>query len=629
MRTRKSKFIVISVALLAFVLFVGAMGCGNIIEKVKYDIYFDINGSTFDTVETGGNETITLPLAPIENGYTFEGWYFDKGTWQDELTADYYADKPLNNDVTVYAYYKAIPATKYTITFVADGSTVGTVSTAGFETITLPSAPNKSGYTFEGWYFDSGIWQDKLTENTYANSTPNGNLSVYAYYKEIPEPEKYTVTFETNGGESMAPVTVSVIETEPAPTRANYTFKGWYYDSSLTNKVSFPLTVTRAMTLYAKWEGKTSDITYIVSNGIIQGIASAPAGMLELDIPSEIDGETITGLKFGVFKGNNNIVKVTIPSTIKTIAGESFRDCTSLVEVNLPDTVTSINSSSFKGCSALTSIDLPESLTSIGSNAFKESGLTSVVFPNNLKSISEYAFGNCKALIEADMGSVESLGRGVFNNCTSLTSVTIPETVTYLEHHVFTGCTALADIDILADDAYLYYSLIDDTAYYENADNWKNGVLYIGKYIIVANTDDEGITSVDIEEDTSVIAAFAFRYNCSSLSSVSIPESVIRIGDDAFNETALYNNSSNWWNNGLYVDNCLLAVKATSMTSFTVKEGTRLIADGKLFDSYSSSVTQVSLPSSLETIGRENFGYTGITEITLPQNLKRIYDEAF
>ena len=140
MRTRKSKFIVISVALLAFVLFVGATGCGNIIEKVKYDIYFDINGSTFDTVETGGNETITLPLAPIENGYTFEGWYFDKGTWQDELTADYYANKPLNNDVTVYAYYKAIP-----------------------------------------------------------------------------EPEKYTVTFDTRGGDAMSAVTVANIETEPVP----------------------------------------------------------------------------------------------------------------------------------------------------------------------------------------------------------------------------------------------------------------------------------------------------------------------------------------------------------------------------------------------------------------------------
>lgn len=152
--------------LMAVMLFFGACNCGGILEKVKYKINFEIGGSVYDTIKTGGNENITLPLPPIEEDYTFEGWYFDKDTWQNQLTADYYANKPLNNDVTVYAYYKAIPVTKYTITFSADGKTIGTVTTAGNETISLPSAPNKSGYTFEGWYFDNGTWQDELTADT-------------------------------------------------------------------------------------------------------------------------------------------------------------------------------------------------------------------------------------------------------------------------------------------------------------------------------------------------------------------------------------------------------------------------------------------------------------------------------
>lgn len=63
--------------LMAVMLFFGACNCGGILEKVKYKINFEIGGSVYDTIETGGNENITLPLPPIEEDYTFEGWYYD------------------------------------------------------------------------------------------------------------------------------------------------------------------------------------------------------------------------------------------------------------------------------------------------------------------------------------------------------------------------------------------------------------------------------------------------------------------------------------------------------------------------------------------------------------------------
>ena len=89
---------------------------------------------------------------------------------------------------------------------------------------------------------------------------------------------------------------------------------------------------------------------------------------------------------------------MTLPSTIKTIAGQSFRYCTALAEVNLPDTVVDIRPGAFEKCYALTSIDLHESLDNIAQNAFMESGLKSIKFPDTLKSVGAYAFGDCTAL---------------------------------------------------------------------------------------------------------------------------------------------------------------------------------------------------------------------------------------
>lgn len=128
------------------------------------------------------------------------------------------------------------------------------------------------------------------------------------------------------------------------------------------NKVTFPLTVTQSMTLYAKWEAQVTEVTYSFSNGEITDIASAPAGKIELNIPSEINGQTVTSIKYGAFDENDNIVKVTVPSTIKTIAGNAFRFCGSLSEVNLPDTVTSIGPGAFERCDSLTSIYLRTTL---------------------------------------------------------------------------------------------------------------------------------------------------------------------------------------------------------------------------------------------------------------------------
>ena len=83
---------------------------------------------------------------------------------------------------------------------------------------------------------------------------------------------KYTVTFDSNGGSAVAPITDlltgSTILAPTAPTRTGYTFGGWYKDSGLTDDWVFATdTVTANTTLFAKWTANTYNITYNLDSG--------------------------------------------------------------------------------------------------------------------------------------------------------------------------------------------------------------------------------------------------------------------------------------------------------------------------------------------------------------------------
>ena len=67
-----------------------------------------------------------MPAAPEKDDHTFEGWFFDNGTWQEQLTTNTYEETPLTEDVSVYAYYKKIGGSEpeqpqeYTVIFEVD-----------------------------------------------------------------------------------------------------------------------------------------------------------------------------------------------------------------------------------------------------------------------------------------------------------------------------------------------------------------------------------------------------------------------------------------------------------------------------------------------------------------------------
>ena len=137
-----------------------------------------------------------------------------------------------------------------------------------------------------------------------------------------------------------------------------------------------------------------------------------------------------------------------IPSNVTSIGDYAFSWCDSLTSITIPDSVTSIGYEAFRYCDGLTSITIPDSVTSIGINAFKDcSSLTSVTVGDGALYIGSGAFAYNYSLTGVQLGSgVTSIGDTAFEYCDSLETVVIPGTVTQIVYNAFNGCSELLDV---------------------------------------------------------------------------------------------------------------------------------------------------------------------------------------
>ena len=626
-----------------------------------YTISFYDDETLISTINTKGNENISLPSAPKKDNYEFKGWFFDKGIWSEELTSDYFADKPLLEDINSYAFYEEISnidPVVHTISFYVDDILYTSIETSGKELISLPSAPKKDNYEFKGWFFDNNSFKNELKEDTYLNISLDEDVNVYSFYEEIIEPvEEFKVTFETNGGDKMDSLITSLISEEPIPTKKGYTFLGWYLEETFINKVNFPFEVTKDITLYAKWEEEFIDnVIFNVNNdGVLVSIDGINEKNNEIIIPMFVNDIEVKEIGEEVFLNNKFITKLVIPETVKTLGYKMCQGCVNLKEVVLPNMIEVIPDYAFEQCNSLSKINIPTSLVQIRNDAFSNTAIKEFNAPNSFKEIWDYAFKDCKELETVNLNNTSSIGDMSFENCISLKSIEIPETITEIGTYAFSGCSSLMDISLPSNPINLIGSVFYGSGYFNDKNNWVNGILYVDNYLITTNSDLLGLNEITVKEGTIVVAENAFTNNGKNLTkinlpeglkfigksafsslykleSVNIPSTVTSIGYGAFSGTTIYDTESNWENNGLYIDNWLVAIKNVKMTEFNVKKGVVGISDGKdtsLFPSKAYSINILTLPDTLKYIGVRSFARLKITEITLPKSVETIEEGAF
>ncbi len=603
----------------------------------EYTVRFDTDGGT--AVNDMTVSVIEESPVTTKAGYTFAGWYKDSG-FTDKAAFPYEVTKAQ----TLYAKWEK---NTYTVRFDTDGGTA--VNDMTVSVIEESPVTTKAGYTFAGWYKDSGF-TDKAAfpyEVTKAQT-------LYAKW----EKNTYTVRFDTDGGTAVNDMTVSVIEESPVTTKAGYTFAGWYKDSGFTDKAAFPYEVTKAQTLYAKWEKNAPEgiVFSVDGNGVLTGVSGLTESGMTVEIPSEINGITVAEIGNEVFADNTNIGRLVIPDSVTRLGYRMCSGCTALREVRLPAGLTVIPDEAFDGCSSLQTVNFPGTLKEIRSDAFCGTALTEFVAPDSLTDIWGYAFKDCADLAKVDLKNVRDLGSGAFQNCTALQSVRLADKMTGLSDHIFDGCASLAEIDMPDNPIAVSFTMLDGTAYYNDPSNWENGVLYADGYLIKADKNFASLTEYAVKEGTVVIADNAFSLvgysaklkkmtlpdglyrigrsafsKLSSLTDINIPDSVRSIGYAAFEVTG-FDTESNYTDGGLYIGDWLVAVENVAMTSFTVREGTIGVADGKdtsLFPTRAQKASQLSLPSSLRYIGARSFARLKISDLKLPSGLMTLGEGAF
>ena len=325
----------------------------------------------------------------------------------------------------------------------------------------------------------------------------------------------------------------------------------------------------------------------------------------EIKIPDSV--ETIGN---GAFYECRDLERIALPSALQTLSSVTFYNCTALSEVTFPASLKTIESSAFSGCRNLSEVKLPASLTAIQSSVFHLCiNLKTVSYDGSLEQWSRITADNdvlgysCPSLVMSDYTAqfilvkndfldpppktvtitkytgtestvilpstinswpVTKIGEDALKDNTTITSVTIPANVTEIGSNAFAGCTNLTSVTYGGDwskltiqsgnpavqdaaNAPLFdFEFIppDNTAVIVIRYRYKGTAAdvtipsrYKGKPVTMidhAAFHDSAVTSVTIPDSVTSISDEAF-INCPKLTNISIPNSVTFIGFSAFN----------------------------------------------------------------------------------------------
>jgi len=441
---------------------------------ISYTVAFDAQGGTVSPASqtvTNGSAVGTLPVA-TRTGYTFGGWW----TATNGSGTQYTPATVATGDITLYAKWTPIT---YTVVYNGNGSTSGSTASSS-HTYDVAKALTSNGFTraYTVTYNYNGNGQSNETETatcTFKNwdTSSGGGGTTYTDGQSV-------MNLTSTAGETInlyAQWNSSSV-TLPTPTRAGYTFAGWYTAASGgANVGSGGATYTPAVsvTLYAQW----TPVPYTISTSSnpAAGGATNGGGTYNSGASCTVNATASNGYSFVNWTENGAVVS-TNPSYTFTVSADrnlvaNFEQQTSwqIGDPTPANVIASFNNGilTITGTGTMqnfdpatrpwvgvkdniTSIVINNGVTTIGNGAFEDlSNLTSVTIPNSMIKIGEHAFLVCPKLISLPNGignSVQEIQYGAFDKCSSLTSINIPGSVNTIAQWAFAFMDALNSVTV-------------------------------------------------------------------------------------------------------------------------------------------------------------------------------------
>lgn len=341
------------------------------------------------------------------------------------------------------------------------------------------------------------------------------------------------------------------------------------------------------------------------------------------------------------FDSYSSLKSVIIPDSVTSIGDEAFYNCDGLTSIRIPDSVTFLGIRAFRWCNNLVSVVIGDGITTILGGTFDGCNkLTSITFGANVTSIGETAFSYCNGLTAISIPEgITLIDMWVFKGCSALESVVLPKSMKTIQYQAFVDCSALKNvyyqgtaeewmnitigIGAFTNVTQYYYSESEPT---ENGNYWhynENGEIVVWKisyseglaYTLNSNGVSYSVTGIGTCTDTDVVIPakyeglpvtliknYAFS-GCSSLTNITIPDSITSIGAYAF-------------------------PSCSGLTNITIPDSVTSIGSSAFL--YCSSLTSVTIGNNVTSIGEHAFfNCDSLTSITIPDSVTSIGDSAF
>ena len=558
------------------------------------------------------------------------------------------------------------------------GNELYTTEMDNYNTISEPFDYNPQGYTLRGWkynYTETGTKGFVFGDNGTVVTNEN-KLKLYPKATV----NSYKVNLQVGSDETVSKDTVYVSYdssiTLPVPTKTGYSFVGWYYGSmKVTSNMGYcsQWTYAQDVALTPQWKINSYKVTLSsnISGGTLNG-----GGLHEYNSKVTILATTNVGYVWlGWFEGETKLTddvqyvftmkdadrqftakwsKITLENNISAAGSVEVQNASKVGENVTVKATTNIGYTfigwfegevklsdeqeyTFKATAqnktltakwelnkemaGFTFSSTPTICTITG---VTDNSITTITIPDSVTNIGGMAFSGCGSLTTVNWNATACTRAGdyaspIFKNCSKLTTINIGDNVTAIPSYAFYGCSGLTSITIpdsvtsIGSDAFSGCTGLTSITI-------PDSVTTIGSYVF---ENCSGLTSVTIPDSVTHIGGWAFR-GCTGLTSITIPNSVTYIDDGPFHGCS--NLTTVNWNATACIKGSSSFPTFFSCTNLTtINIGKNVTTIPSYVFRWCFGLTSITIPDSVTSIGDGAFyECTGLTSISIPDSVTSI-----